>query len=52
MKIEIIKPFKLLQVGQQLDIDREYCIKLIDKGVAKKAGEVEEVTTLKAKSKK
>lgn len=52
MKIEIIKPFKLLQVGQQLDIDREYCIKLIDKGIAKELGKVDEVTTSKAKTKK
>ena len=43
MKIEIIKPFKLLVVGQQLDIDREYSGKLIDKGFAKSLEEVKAV---------
>ena len=35
MKIEIVKPFKLLEVGQKLDIDAEYAANLIKKGVAK-----------------
>jgi hypothetical protein len=35
MKIEIIKPYRLLQVGAVLDIDRDYCKKLISKGFAK-----------------
>ncbi len=43
MKIEIIKPFKLLQVGQILDIDREYSNNLIKKGIAKSLEVVEVV---------
>ena len=35
MKIEIIKPFKLLEVGKQLNIDGEYASNLIKKGFAK-----------------
>jgi hypothetical protein len=35
MKIEIVKPYRLLQVGAVLNIDREYCKKLISKGFAK-----------------
>lgn len=43
MKIEIIKPFRLLTVGQKLDIDREYSNNLIKKGFAKSLEIVEEV---------
>lgn len=43
MKIEIIKAHKLLVVGQNLDIDREYCIGLIKKGIAKSLEVVPEV---------
>ena len=45
MKIEIVKPYRLLQVGAVLDIDSEYCKKLISQGVAKslEATEVVEV---------
>jgi hypothetical protein len=35
MKIEILKPFKLLTVGTVLDIDAEYSANLIKKGIAK-----------------
>ena len=35
MKIEIVKQFKLLEVGKQLDIDAEYAKNLIKKGFAK-----------------
>ena len=35
MKIEIVKPFKLLTLGQQLNIDAEYAANLIKKGFAK-----------------
>ncbi len=35
MRIEIIKPFKLLQVGQVLDIDSDYSKSLINRGFAK-----------------
>jgi len=41
MKIEIIKPFKLLEVGKQLDIDSGYASNLITKGFAKSLEEVE-----------
>jgi hypothetical protein len=41
MVIEILKPHKLLTVGQVLDIDREYSANLIKKGIAKSL-EVEE----------
>lgn len=40
MKIEILKPFKFLVVGQRLDIDSEYCAGLIKKGIAKSLEEV------------
>lgn len=43
MKIEIIKAHKLMIVGQKLDIDREYCIGLIKKGIAKSLEDVPEV---------
>jgi hypothetical protein len=54
MKIEIIKPFRLLIVGQKLDIDREYCKKLIDKGFAKSLEpvKVEESEEVEVKAKK
>ncbi len=42
MKIEILKQHKLLEVGAKLDIDREYSLMLISKGIAKSL-EVEEV---------
>ena len=35
MKIEIIKQFRLLEVGKQLDTDREWAANLIEKGFAK-----------------
>jgi hypothetical protein len=41
MKIEIIKPHKLLEEGRVLDIDHEYALHLIKKGIARKAGKVE-----------
>ena len=43
MKIEIIKAHKLMVVGQKLDIDREYCLGLIKKGIAKSLEVVPEV---------
>lgn len=43
MKIEIIKPFRLLEVGKQLNIDAEYAANLIKKGFAKSLEVVEEV---------
>ena len=43
MKIEIIKPFRLLEVGKQLDIDIEYSKNLIKKGYAKSLEDVEEI---------
>lgn len=43
MKIEIIKPFRLLEVGKQLDIDSEYSANLIKKGFAKSLEVVEDV---------
>ena len=43
MKIEIIKQFRLLEVGKQLDIDREYAANLIEKGFAKSLEVVKEV---------
>lgn len=54
MKIEIIKPFRLLTVGQKLDIDREYSNNLIKKGFAKSleiVEEVKEVEVVKAPAK-
>jgi hypothetical protein len=41
MRIEILKPHKLLEEGRVLDIDREYALHLISKGIARKAGKVE-----------
>jgi hypothetical protein len=41
MRIEILKPHKLLEEGRILDIDREYALHLISKGIARKAGKVE-----------
>ena len=35
MKIEIIKQFRLLEVGKQLDVDREWSKDLIKRGFAK-----------------
>jgi hypothetical protein len=43
MKIEIIKSHRLMIVGQKLDIDREYCLGLIKKGIAKSLEVVPEV---------
>ena len=43
MKIEIIKQFRLLEVGKQLDVDREWATNLIEKGFAKSLEVVEEV---------
>jgi hypothetical protein len=42
MKIEILKPHKLLEEGRVLDIDREYALHLISKGIARKAGKVDD----------
>ena len=39
MKIEILKPHKLLEEGRVLDIDHEYALHLIKQGIAKKFGE-------------
>lgn len=55
MLIEILKPHKILTVGQVLNIDIEYSANLIKKGIAKslEVGEVvEEKPTTKAKTKK
>jgi len=53
MKIEMLKPHKLLVVGQKLDIDSEYCSMLIKKGLAKSLETVEAVVEEpKAKVKK
>jgi hypothetical protein len=43
MKIEIVKTHKLLDEGRVLDIDHEYALHLINKGIAKKFGEVGKV---------
>ena len=43
MKIEIIKQFRLLEVGKQLDVDREWASNLIEKGFAKSLEVVEEI---------
>ena len=43
MKIEIIKQFRLLEVGKQLDVDREWAANLIEKGFAKSLEVVKEV---------
>ena len=52
MKIEIIKPFKLLEVGKKLDINMEYSAILIKKGFAKSLESVEEVDKEEEKPKK
>jgi hypothetical protein len=44
MKIEIVKPHKLLEEGRVLDLDHEYALHLIKKGIARKAGKVEDKT--------
>ena len=43
MKIEIIKQFRLLEVGKQLNVDREWAANLIKRGFAKSLEVVEEV---------
>ena len=43
MKIEIIKQFRLLEVGKRLDADREWAANLIEKGFAKSLEVVEEI---------
>ena len=43
MKIEIIKQFRLLEVGKRLDVDREWASNLIKRGFAKNLEVVEEV---------
>ena len=43
MKIEIIKQFRLLEAGKQLDIDSEYATNLIKKGFAKSLEDVEPI---------
>ena len=43
MKIEIIKQFRLLEVGKRLDADREWASNLIEKGFAKSLEVVEEI---------
>ena len=58
MKIEIIKQFRLLEVGKQLDIDRDWAANLIEKGFAKsleavkEVEEEEEITVKKPKKEK
>ena len=48
MKIEIIKQFRLLEAGKQLDVDREFSINLIKQGFAKSLEPVEVVEVLEA----
>ena len=43
MKIEIIKQFRLLEVGKELDVDLEWASNLIEKGFAKSLEDVEVV---------
>lgn len=43
MKIEIIKQFRLLEAGKQLDVDQEWAANLIEKGFAKSLEVIEEV---------
>ena len=43
MKIEIVKQFRLLEVGKQLDADREWASNLIKRGFAKSLEVIEEV---------
>ena len=58
MKIEIIKQFRLLEVGKQLDADREWASNLIKRGfarsleVAEEAKKDEEVPVEKPKKEK
>ena len=58
MKIEIIKQFRLLEVGKQLDVDRDWAANLIEKGFAKsleavkEVEEEEEITVKKPKKEK
>lgn len=47
MKIEIIKQFRLLEVGNQLNVDREWAANLIENGFAKSLEAVEEVEEIK-----
>ena len=49
MKIEIIKPFRLLETGKQLDIDGGYATNLIKKGFAKSLEEVEPIEEVEEK---
>jgi hypothetical protein len=50
MKIEILKSHKLLEEGRVLDIDHEYALHLIKKGIARKAGKVEDKTEGKSEA--
>ena len=43
MKIEIIKQFRLLEFGKQLDVDLEWASNLIKRGFAKSLEVFEEV---------
>ena len=52
MKIEIIKQFRLLEVGKQLDTDREWSEKLIKGGFAKSLEVSEEPEEVAGKPKK
>jgi hypothetical protein len=51
MKIEIIKRFRLLEVGKQLDVDAEFSLSLIKRGFAKSLEPVEVVEVLEAEEK-
>ena len=48
MKIEIIKQFRLLPIGKQLNIDAEFSLSLIKRGFAKSLEPVEVVEVLEA----
>jgi hypothetical protein len=48
MKIEIIKQFRLLPIGKQLDVDTEFSLSLINRGFAKSLEPVEVVEVLEA----
>ena len=54
MKIEIIKQFRLLEVGKQLDTDREWSEDLVKRGFAKslEVGEASEESVEKPKKEK
>lgn len=54
MKIEIIKQFRLLEVGKRLDTDREWAEKLIKDGFAKslEVSEVQEEAVERPKKEK